>query len=727
MEFKMFVDNIIEKFVIDNTIFSGLSVFLGVFGVVADIIGFYRPDKKSFYHLRAFIVTILLVVLSYFFTFELILTVFFAVVMCRLFLDVHKRKSTRIEMDFVNSKNESDMEALQEDAELGADYESGMSNRFINAERLIKDKRPQEAINLLKKCSEKEKKQVRYFTYYADALIMMNNFSGALAKMKDIPPDKIKKKRTVKAIMSRKALCYKGLDEYWKELKCYDSIIGSNFKPEKYYYHRGRIKVRIAEVYPYIASLREVVDISYRNIDELLSSAKRDFDKALSYSDKYKAKILSFKGTCAYLSGKKEESLELFEKARELDDSLENTYAYLGMYYYDKQDTTTARKYFERAIECDPADEKPYYYLAKMSYGEKDYEKAILYASKALSCFKYRDDCYGIQGDCYKNREMYTEAIKCYTEAINLNKKASYYSSRALCYYNKQKRNLEESYKDWAACCELEPTEYNQFKMMSMEIIWKTSQKKKYEEEELDHFIEPFKNSSCYYIDIGNLYMENNFPEKAGYYYKKCLEQNPESRTGKYNLAMSYKKNGMYKEAAGLLEDTIKSGSKDPKYYERLLDCYEEMKDTEAMIRTQVRISNVRKSIADALKKNGDAVYELKKYSEAQKYYEEALKYVSDDVRLLNNMGCALCGLYKYQEALKCFEDCKSIRGNYFLAYYNCGNCLLCTDSEQKDKKKIEDNYKMAVKLNGEFIPAARMLKSMDRSEIVMVIDRDSV
>ena len=528
MELTNFFEYIVRTYLIDNTLFAGLSVFLGVFSAIADIIAFYRPDRKGRFYVKAFIATVLIAMLCYYMSFEIAMTVYFIFVVVSITVDTTQRHYTQVRVEFSNDKNGQILEDMQEDMELGRDYEMTMSNRFINIERSIKENRPKEAVELLKKCAPRVQNQVRYSTYYADALMMQRNYAGALSKLNAIPSEKLKKKRVLKSVMCRKAMCYKGMDKYVDEMKCYDKLIKSNYKKEKYYYYRGVIKTRIVEVCPYIDSVRKEIESSYGSVNKLLTSAQTDFNRALKFSNKYEAKILSYQGACCFLLDQEEKGLKFFQNSLELDDTFENTYVYIGIYNYSHQNPESAAYYLEKAIECDANDEKVYYYLALISRDKRDYKTAIRYAAKALSCFKYRDDCYALQGDCYKRQCMYNEAIECYTKALELRKKASYYEARSNCYYNKPNRNAEMAYRDAAACYELEQTEYNYFDKIHKEIVWNISNHKKYSEKELDYIVAPYTDKKRYYMTIGNIYITGAIWRRPESIIRKSLEKIPE-------------------------------------------------------------------------------------------------------------------------------------------------------------------------------------------------------
>ena len=84
---------------------------------------------------------------------------------------------------------------------------------------------------------------------------------------------------------------------------------------------------------------------------------------------------------------------------------------------------------------------------------------------------------------------------------------------------------------------------------------------------------------------------------------------------------------------------------------------------------------------------------------EAQNYYLEALDLDSKDPNLHNNYGTFLCGIGKYEEAIKEFES--TLRNQFYktpeVAHANIGYCLL--QSEKPDYVKAEKHLRKALKL----------------------------
>ena len=618
------------------------------------------------------------------------------------------------------------LQRIMEDAELGDGYSAHVFNpqkrAFIEAEKCLADRRPKAAISWLNKCNDKVRGQVKYTMRYADALMALGNYAGALAKLNSLPKNKLKKKRNMKRIMVRKAVCFHGLNQYAEELDCYDQIISFNFKREKYYYHRGRVKVKILEAAPHIKTAKEVIEQKYGSKQVFIDSAVEDFDNALKLDICYEAEILSYKATCCYHNEEKNMCLKLLKDSMEKNDRIANTYVYLGILSYEDNDFVEGKKYFEKAIEYNLLDDKPYFYLAKIAYRQSDYDEAVRCASAALALFPYRADSYGIIGDCYRERSMYKDAILYYTKAIERKPKEEYFRYRAQCYFNKKPKDTEKAYEDAQICLDLQDNENNRFKYLFYMSRKDYDKGRRYEELEIDKLVAPYENKARYANDIGNIYSNHNYPEKAVDYYKKAITYDMQDPTPKYNLALILYRQERFEEAVKLLEETLEAEGQDIKYFDQLLKCYQKMGDLENETRTQIRAFELRKKHMEKYMQQGDAVYKLGKYTEAEEYYQQALILMPDTPSLLNCIACTNYWRENYQAAIDYLKKAVNKTPDYYKAYHNLGNCYLRTAQSTNERKIAKQYYRKTCEIKPDFESASNMLESMNTDDIVMVI-----
>lgn len=708
----------IINFVNSDAVFKAFSVIICLISFSQEALERYREKKWRKTFLEAVLLSAVLVVLwAMGWLFPAMLPV--ALVVLALTYSRRIRNSRKIKANLGDQSDAQARDMLADSAE--GDYVPRLldfsESAFKSAEQCLAEKRPKAAISYLNQCRGKERNQLRFVTRYADALIMLENYEGALAKLDALSAREINKKRRYKSVMIRKATCFYGLNRYMEELECYNKVIASNYKPEKYYYYRGKIKTRLLEKLSYVREAETAVSETYGSKQGLVESALADFDRALGYGDKYRAKILSYMGSCQFHLQEKQKALDLFYESEGMWEHFENNYVYFGIYHYGENHFDEAVTYLEKGIAYGAADEVSYLYLARICFMEKRHEEAIRYAAKALSVFPRIDECYGIQGNCYYNKRMYAEAIACYTQAIALNPEEQYFRSRAVCYYNKKSAEYRKAYEDIRKAREIKDSERNRVAELLYLTAIDREEGKGRELEELERLVQPFSENSNYYNDIGLMFDHYGYLEEAAQYFKRGIEHS-KSDSAHYNLALILHRGGILEEAAEHLEVAVDLDPMSIKYHNMLLKCYRDLGNTDKEIEVQVKIGDLKKKYLKVNKENGDAVYCLGKYHAAEKYYRSALEYVSQDSAVLNNLACALYYQEKYEEAVECLRQSVTRKESH-LAYFNLGNCCL----GMGDRDGAVSNYRTAHKLSVEFEPAERMLRSLDPSEINMVID----
>lgn len=610
-----------------------------------------------------------------------------------------------------------------------ADLGFTVSREFRQAEDCVVEGRPREAITHLNNCRGRVLAEPRYAICYADALMLLGNYKGALGKLNDLPDGRLKKKRVFKNVMVKRAACYHGLNDYVNELACYDAILARGYKPEKYFFRRGRVKVRILEVRDCVPGAAEVVDQVFGSQEAFIQSIFADFDKALGYDRDCEAAVLSYKGACHIHVQEYKTGLELLAESQKINPYFANTYIYIGLHCYHGKDFDRAIKALGKSTDYEGISDVPFYYLAKIYYEKKDYDQAIRCASQALAVFPQRWKCFRIQGDCYKNMVMYTDAIACYTKALSQTQDADCYSSRAICYYNGTPKASANAYRD--ICEAMKSKDCPAYRLRALIYRSEMERKKgvKKGEAELDEMLSPYKGNKQVSIELGVICAHYGAVEHAIFYYERGLEHDPTNSTLHFNLALELKKLGEFSSAAVHLQAAIANSppnARDIKYYKELIDCYRELNDSDNEMNTLLQMEEVNHFCAEINRKNGDATYHLKKYRAAAAYYRAALRYTDSSPAVCNNLACALYYQEEYKEAVQQLNRAVRMNKNYALAYHNLGSCYLrmsTSGSERTAADKAAESYRTACALDKGLTASARMLAHMDPQDIQMMID----
>lgn len=596
---------------------------------------------------------------------------------------------------------------------------------FDNVKQCLAEKHPKEAIRYLNECKGKKTTQARFTIYYADALIMLNNYAGALAKLNSMSEKQLRKKRIYKNVMIKKAVCYYEMNRYAEELDCYDKVIASNYKPEKYYFYRGKVKIKLFELYSYVKSAENTILHIYGSKQEFILSAIKDLDKALRYGDKFKAEILSYKGSAFFYLQDYQKSLDFLYESNKLKRNYVNNYVYFGLYYFENHNMDTAETYLEKAVSYHAKRHVPYLYLAKIFYDKEMYDKAISYAARSLAIQPAIAECHGIQGDCYLKKNLYVEAIACYTRAIERKPKENYFSSRALCYYNKREPEYRNAYNDILSALKIKDTELYRLNALVYKSKIDDNEGRRKGLEEVKSLVQPYVEKPSNYFKIGLLFESYGYVSEAEKYNLLAIEHNKKNDSAYYNLAIILRETGRVEEAVECLMKAIEIDPMKIKYLILMENCYRDLGDISNGIILQNEINNLKLKYLRINKRNGDVVYQIGKHDEAEKYYRLALKYMENEPVTLNNLACVLYCQERYEEAVKTLEKAIKQKEDYGLAYFNLGNCYLRMNNTKRNVELAKDKYCKAEQISPQFKPVKKMLASMNPSSIRMVIDTE--
>lgn len=519
------------------------------------------------------------------------------------------------------------------------------------------------------------------------------------------------------------AKCYHELKKYAEELLCYHEILASNHKPEKYYFFIGKAKVRLIEIYPFVKEAETTVISTYDSLKNFIMSAIEDFDKSMEYSDKYKAEILSYKGVCHFHLGNIQRAMDYLFESNDINLFNPNNFVYFGIYHFKKENFKAAETYLKKGISYNLNTEVPYIYLAKIYFKNKNYDKAMKYAIIALSILSSIDECHYIQGYYYRIKHMYKEAITCFTIAIHLNPKKRYLLLRAECYFNKMESEVEKAYDDMLKATGSDITDPNYINLIFYKANIDNKKGRSIDIYILKELLQPFIKEKENYCFIGLIYHQYNYLIEAEKYYRKAIEYNEKDKAAYYNLTVILRKTGRVKEAIMYILKAIELYFvEDIKFYSLLKKCYNDCNDIYNEITTQKKLDALKRKYMTINIKNGNVVYNEKKYLEAEKYYQIALNYVEDDTPTLNNLACAFFCQGKFEEAKKVLERTIALDRTYYIAYFNLGNCYLQIDAtENSNLAKIK--YRTAQRLCTTFKLAEQMLESMNPLDIKMIID----
>ncbi len=571
---------------------------------------------------------------------------------------------------------------------------------LINAEKCIQANRPMQAILYLNQCNQSIQLHPCYIIRYAQALKLMANYHGALAKLNNMPSWAMKKKKFFIAAMQLRADCCRRLNQYTEELDCYDAIIARGYKLKRYYILLGQAKIRILERSPYLSRAKEAVLQRSSTSEAFAVTILEDLDRALNCDKKYQAEILSYKANCYICMQDYENGFKLLEESSRLKSNIANNFVCLGICYLEKNDIDLAETNLKKGIACDMRDDRAYFYLSKLYYSKEKYDEAIMHASKALALFPSRVECNDLQGKCYQAKRMYSEAILCYTKAIKLDPKAEYFLSRAECYYYLPDTTLHKNvnaYWDAKAAYDLEKTLKCKIKVLKYKSAMLVGNGKILPKDEIDILLTQFDEVSQFATEIGSIYYFNGYLEAAETYFRAEYEAHPNSIPYIFNYALILRNLGHIKEAIALLEKVYEPNLDDIGFYKLLLGCYCDIGDTIGSDKVKHEIDCAKKRYMILDKNTGDGLFQMGKFSDAVEYYYSALEYVDTSSAVHNNLACAYIRMEQYSKAIELLEKILQLENDYPPAYYNLGCCYLFMNESQMSYESFQSAHKLGM------------------------------
>lgn len=598
------------------------------------------------------------------------------------------------------------------------------SSAFINAERCLQANQPEQAIVYLNQCSKKIQLLPDHIIRYAQALKLMGNPHGALAKLAPLLPEAMEKPDKFIAVIELRADCCRQTDRYADELDCYEAVIACGHALERYYPLLGQAKLRVLERSPYLSEAEEVILQRSGTPEAFASTILDDLGRALEHGTRYQAEILSYQAYCLICMRRYDDALPLLRRSEELKKDIANNHVCSGICYLEKNDPLLAETNLKKGISCDAADDRAYFYLSKLYHLKGSYDEAILSASKSLALFPHRDECYDIQGKSYLKKRMYVEAIPCYTKAIELHPKAGYFLSRASCYYfaGSTKENHLSAYHDAQSALKLEKTLEHQIAVLKYQSAVWCDIEKRLAKDEIDARLEPFEETSQYKTEIGSIYFFSGHFNAAETYFRDEYDAHPDSRAHIFNYALVLRQLGRSDEAALLLEKVYEPDMDDIRFYNLLMDCYRDIGDVAGRDKIWHEINGVKKRYMMIDKKTGDELYQIGKFSAAIEYYLSALLHVDTSLAVYNNLACAYIRMKQYNDATRSLEKVLRLDNDYPPAHYNLGCCYLLTGKHHLS----EESFRSAQRLGMHSMTKAEISSFNNMTSILLGLDTAS-
>lgn len=213
-----------------------------------------------------------------------------------------------------------------------------------------------------------------------------------------------------------------------------DSSRGARYNSAIRYANKEKVKDNCIIVVVSEDGMIDIIPNSEKNeeeINQLINQVidlvnKKEFTKALELTkekasmDNMLAHVYLMEGYIYEKMNKREQSMEMYNKAIEQDDGLDTAYNNRGYIYISWKKYDEALKEFTKAIELNQNNAVFYYNRALMYGALKEYEKAIIDYTKAIELNQNDIDFYIGRADAYNDIQDYIKVLDDYERALSL-------------------------------------------------------------------------------------------------------------------------------------------------------------------------------------------------------------------------------------------------------------------------------------------------------------------
>lgn len=173
--------------------------------------------------------------------------------------------------------------------------------------------------------------------------------------------------------------------------------------------------------------------------------------------------------------------------------------------------------------------------------------------------------------------------------------------------------------------------------------------------------------------------------DRAGYFYRKYLELDPENAEVMHLLAVVFRQQGNLPESAAMLGKAV--NLQDPPSIRTMLDLavtLQMLGRFEEVVSVCRDVLDITPESIDARVIMGGAWMKLGKPEKAAPIFKAALALNPDDPNVLNNLGLALAASGRPTPAIRQYERAIQLKPENFQAYNNLGNVFAGLDNFQR-------------------------------------------
>jgi tetratricopeptide (TPR) repeat protein len=313
-----------------------------------------------------------------------------------------------------------------------------------------------------------------------------------------------------------------------------------------------------------------------------------------------------------------------------------NTYFIDGCTHFNNGNNETALRLLNKCLEIKPDEASVYFQISKVLSSNGDADKALTNALKANELAPKNVFYALFYSKLLKDGGQYSAAIKTLESSLKNHPEDqetvimldSYYMSGGIENSLDQRIKLWENYYSTVG--------YKLTTSLSLVALYKQKKDFLSAHQEYDKIKQASPKKYKYFVDDGNLYLENGADDKALINFNKALELNPDNFELNYTLFNYYKKKGDDLSSMKHLELAFK----DP--YTSLDKKLMTSSSIFQLIKNDSTYLSSSLAIADILianySKNPNALYTAARFYELNKNYQLAFTYFKESATINPNM-----------------------------------------------------------------------------------------
>lgn len=206
------------------------------------------------------------------------------------------------------------------------------------------------------------------------------------------------------------------------------------------------------------------------------------------------------------------------------------------------------------------------------------------------------------------------------------------------------------------------------------------------------------------YYNLANLLAERGELREAIKHYRTAVKKNPHYDMAYNNLGVAYSKSGMVEEAISAFQKAIEINNRYPDAYNNLGNAYTLAGKLPEAVKAYREAVSSKPDYASAFNNLGNAYRSLNKYDEAAAAFERALQLDFDyhDLKradIFNSLGLVYYDLKRVDSAIDAFKQAINLDTGLVKTYYNLGVALF----GQGKNDEARDWYEKALKLKPDY------------------------